>query len=107
MTTFSVTYGRWAESYDRSMARRASVERRERLEMEREGDLRRERAEEEFQVRSMPCHTSQPANQPNYIQTQNPNAQLAGSNHINIYARPFVFITLVLYRHGVGMFLLA
>lgn len=53
MTTFSVTYGRWAESYDRSMARRASVERQERLEMEREGDFRRQRAEEEFQVRSV------------------------------------------------------
>ncbi|CAM9587746.1 unnamed protein product, partial [Ectocarpus sp. 12 AP-2014] len=49
MTSFNVTYGRWAESYDRGMARRASLERRERLEIERENDLRRQRAEEEFQ----------------------------------------------------------
>ncbi|CAN0473939.1 unnamed protein product, partial [Ectocarpus sp. 12 AP-2014] len=49
MASFNVTYGRWAESYDRGMARRASLERRERLEIERENDLRRQRAEEEFQ----------------------------------------------------------
>ncbi|CAN0479636.1 unnamed protein product, partial [Ectocarpus sp. 8 AP-2014] len=49
MAPLNVTYGRWAESYDRGMARRASLERRERLEIERENDLRRQRAEEEFQ----------------------------------------------------------
>ncbi|CAB1098816.1 unnamed protein product [Ectocarpus sp. CCAP 1310/34] len=53
MASFNVTYGRWAESYDRGMARRASLERRERLEIERENDLRRQRAEEEFQVRRL------------------------------------------------------
>ena len=50
MSAWNVTYGRWAESYDRSMARRSSLERRECLELEREETERRQRAEEEFQV---------------------------------------------------------
>lgn len=52
MSAWNVTYGRWAENHDRSMARRASMERRERLEIQREENERRQRAEEEFQVTS-------------------------------------------------------
>lgn len=55
MSAWNVTYGRWAESYDRGMARRASLERRERLELEREENNRRQRAEEEFQVHNLSC----------------------------------------------------
>ncbi|CAM9996742.1 unnamed protein product, partial [Hapterophycus canaliculatus] len=49
MATYNVTYRRWAESYDRSAARRSALDRRERLATERDGDLRRQRAAQEFQ----------------------------------------------------------
>ena len=48
--THNVTYGGWAEAYDRLKAKRMQLERRERLEMEREERLRRQKAKEEFQV---------------------------------------------------------
>lgn len=48
--TYNVTYGGWAEGYDRLRAKHAMLERRERLEMEREESRRRQKAKDEFQV---------------------------------------------------------
>ena len=46
----NVAFNGWAERYDRSMAERALLKRKKREETDHEADLRRRRAEVEFQV---------------------------------------------------------
>lgn len=49
------------------MARRASLERRERLEAQREENERRQRAEEEFQVSLRACVSARPKSDPFHL----------------------------------------
>lgn len=49
--TYYVSFSGWAERYDRGLAERILLERKNQREIAREAHLRRKRAAEEFQVR--------------------------------------------------------